>query len=253
MEEILDQPQVRVASDEGRLPAGLELGLAGGDYARGPPEPQRLVLSLQHVLAGVLVGDHGRGHLSRYLVHQHGSRLRLGLDPRGRVHPIADDHAFAGVRLHGDLTGDDAGSRPQPGGADPLAERRYGVDDLERCPDRELRILLARPRHSPDGQHRVADELLDLASVAVEDRPGGVEIGAEQLAHVLGVAGFREAREADQVDEQHRCHPQLGSATGPGRAAAVSSPSPGVRSEERHRTRRRTAGRRGVRSRTRGI
>ena len=61
VEEVLDQPQVGVATHEWRLQALLALCAPdAADDARRPPEADRLVLALEHVVAGVLVGDRGR-------------------------------------------------------------------------------------------------------------------------------------------------------------------------------------------------
>ena len=188
MEEILDQPQVGVTSDQRRLQSLLALRAANAaDHACRAPEVDGLLLALEGVLAAVLVGDRGRGHLPRDLVDEHRSRLRRRLDPSGGVDAVADDHPLVSVRLRGHLAGDHPGARLQPGRLGPLAEGGYRIDDLERGPDGELGVVLLRLRHAPDGHHGVADEFLDRAAVALDDRSRGVEVAAQELARVLGV------------------------------------------------------------------
>src|SRR6185437_1015407 len=57
-------------------------------------------------------------------------------------------------------------------------------------------------------------ELLDRAAVAGDQRPAGVEVAREQLAHVLGIARLRHGREAHEVGEEHRDEPALGERLG---------------------------------------
>jgi hypothetical protein len=90
-----------------------------------------------------------------------------------------------------------------------LTEHLDRVDEVERGPDRPLGVVLLGDRRPPHRHHRVADELLGHAAVAVDDGAGLVEVRRLQLADGLGVALTREGREADQVDEQDRHQPPL--------------------------------------------
>ena len=85
-----------------------------------------------------------------------------------------------------------------------------GRDELEAGPDGPLRVVFLSDRGAPDRHHGVADELLDGAAVAPDDRPGELEVARQDLAHLLGVALLREGREADEVAEQHRDVAKLG-------------------------------------------
>ena len=58
----------------------------------------------------------------------------------------------------------------------PSARAPHGVDQLERRAHGALGIVLVRDRRAPDGHHRVADELLDGAAVAVDDVAREVEV-----------------------------------------------------------------------------
>jgi len=65
-------------------------------------------------------------------------------------------------------------------------------------------------RRAPHGHHRVTDELLHRPAVAPDDVAARLEVQAEQLANVLGVALLGERREADEVGEQDADEPTLG-------------------------------------------
>ena len=66
-----------------------------------------------------------------------------------------------------------------------------------------------RDRRSPDGHHRVADELLDGAAVALDQSLARLEVPREELARVLGVAALGRGREADEVGKQDGDEPAL--------------------------------------------
>ena len=72
-------------------------------------------------------------------------------------------------------------------------ERLHGVDDLEGRPDAALGVVLVGRRGAPHGHHRVADELLDRAAVALDLLARDVEVAAQELADLLRVAALREA------------------------------------------------------------
>ena len=91
-----------------------------------------------------------------------------------------------------------------------LLELRHRGDQVERCADRTLGVVLVRDRDAPDGHDGVADELLDRAAVALHTLTAEVVVAGQQLAGVLGVARLRDAREADEVAEEHRDEAPLG-------------------------------------------
>ena len=98
----------------------------------------------------------------------------------------------------------------QPRHPDLLAERRDRLGERERRAHRPFRVVLASHRRAPDRHHCVADELLDRAAQAFDQRAAALEVLAEELADVLGVTMLGQRREADQVGEQHRDEPSLG-------------------------------------------
>ena len=58
-------------------------------------------------------------------------------------------------------------------------------------------------REPEDRHHRVADELLDDAAVALDDRLHALEVAREQRAERLRVDRLAERRRADDVAEEH--------------------------------------------------
>ena len=88
------------------------------------------------------------------------------------------------------------------------------VEQVEGCPHRPLRVVLADHRGTPDGHDRIPDELLDHAAVPLDDIPRQVEIARQELACLLGVAALGERREAHEVGEQDGDEASLGDRRG---------------------------------------
>ena len=74
----------------------------------------------------------------------------------------------------------------------------------EPGPDRPLGLVLVRLGPAEIGEHAVAHELGDVALEARDLAGDGVLVGADDLAHLLGVEPRGERGRADQVDEHHR-------------------------------------------------
>ena len=181
---IGDDPKRPARCDGDRL--ALERGLAQATRTRSPPPP------------------HARG-----VADENGSRIRDGLEPARGVHEIAGDESLAhGADGYRGFAGQDAGPDLQVG-AEGAPQRRDGVDELQRRPDRSLRVVLMGDRSAPNGHDRVPDELLERAAVAPDDIARRVEVTAQQLARLLGVAFPGERGEADEVGEQDRHEPAL--------------------------------------------
>ena len=81
-------------------------------------------------------------------------------------------------------------------------ELGHGRDEVEARSHGAFRVVLGRRRSSPDRHDRVADELLDGAAVALDDRARGVEVAGEELARLLGVAALGDGRETHEVREE---------------------------------------------------
>ena len=208
MEEILDQPQLGHAADERRLEPGGRAALAAA-LGRDPQRlPQRhgLRLALELVLARVGVGDRRLGGAPGRLADEHHSRVGRGLDASGGVDEVTGDHPLTlGAHRDGGLTGEHARARREI-----RVDRGHGRDEVECGAHRALGVVLVRDRCAPDGHHRVADELLERAAVALDDLTSDVEVAGQELARVLRVPRLGGCREADQVGEEDGDESPLG-------------------------------------------
>ena len=140
---------------------------------------------------------------------------RRGLEPRGGVDEVAGHHPLvARADRHRGLAGQHAGA-----GLDARPEVTDGLDQLEGGANGPLGVVLVGDRRAPDGHHRVADELLDGAAVAIDDLARHVEVAGQQLPDGLRVAAFGERREPDEVREEDRDEAAFGDGCGlgPGR------------------------------------
>src|SRR5438034_3647296 len=63
---------------------------------------------------------------------------------------------------------------------------------------------------APNGDDRIADELIDCAPVASDDFARRLEVAGQKVAHVLRVARIGKGGESDQIGEEHRYQPPLG-------------------------------------------
>ena len=86
------------------------------------------------------------------------------------------------------LAGERARPQPQVGGAHLGPQPGHLIDELQRCPDRSLGVVLVGDRRAPHDHDDVPDELLDRPAVADDHLPGGVELAGEKLADLFGVA-----------------------------------------------------------------
>ena len=122
--------------------------------------------------------------LKRLAADQDLARLRGLLEPRGHVDGVPGREPLLGARH--DLARLDA---------DPTLDPELGqrVPHLDGGPQRPQRVVLVHDRHAEDGHHRVADELLDRAAVALDDRLHPVEVAREQRTQRLRVESTRRA------------------------------------------------------------
>ena len=212
VEQRLDLAQLRSRPTNGASrPCDLSVPRTPETTAVRLPQRRQPLLALELERARLLVHDRLLGRPPRRLADVDAARLRDRLDARGGVDEIAGDHAL-GPRAdrHRRFACEHARARPQFLRADLLAQRRHGRDEIERRADGPLRVVLGRHGRAPHGHDRVADELLHRAAVELDQPPAEVEVAREQLANLLGIARLREAREADQVGEQHGDEPALG-------------------------------------------
>ena len=153
------------------------------------------------------------------------------LDPRGGVHHVTRDHRLPcrGRRVDGDqrLAGRDADPHVEIERIVSLVQLRDGVAHSERCADGAFGIVLVRRRRAVDGDHGVADELLDRAAVALQVAPERLVVAAQERADVLGIELLRARRRPDEIDEDRGDDLPLLRRSRPGgqhRSAGVAEP-----------------------------
>ena len=125
-------------------------------------------------MAGVEGEDLLGGGVGR-LADGDGHRRRRGLQAGGHVDGVAGEEALAARRVdveaHQGLAGVDADAD-----LDGLAaDARQGVDLVDQAQagaHGALGVVLVQRGHAEDGDHGVADELLDGAAVGLDDRAG---------------------------------------------------------------------------------
>jgi hypothetical protein len=160
------------------------------------------------VVARCFVRDGGLTRSTGYVAHEHGSRFGYGLHARRGVDQVAGDHALAlRSNRHRGLAGQYSRTRLQGG-----VQLGNGGDEAEGCPHRPLGVVLLCHRSAPDRHDRVADELLDGSAVALDERPGLLEVSRQKLSCLLGIAILGRGREADEVGEEDRDEAALGGA-----------------------------------------
>ena len=112
---------------------------------------------------------------------------------------------------------------------------------LIRRAHRAQRIVLAHLRHAEDGDHGIADELLDAAAVPLDDRFRGLEVARHHTAQALRIDSLAERGRAAHVAEEdahdlpHLAHRRrLGEhgAAGVAEACALPVLGPAARADE---------------------
>ena len=204
VEQGLELGELLLPADE-RGAEAAQLG-AGARQRRGrDPGAQRFLLALHRDrVAGVegegLLGG-GVGGLADGDGHRWGHRLQA----RRHVDGVAGEEALA-------ARGVDVGAHERLAGVDPdadldgsAADARQGVelvDDAQAGAHGALGVVLVHGRHAEDGDHGVADELLDRAAVGLDRRAGGGVEALQEGVDDLGVVALGERREADEVADE---------------------------------------------------
>ena len=156
----------------------------GGDRVRLPFHRQRHRLGLDRVT------DEAR----RLVAEQDLAGAGRLLEPRRHVDRVAGDER---VPLAGDdLAGVDADPRLEP-------EPVHVVAQLDRGAHRAQRVVLGRHRDPEDGHHRVADELLHRAPVALEHAASRLVVAVHQGTQRLRIGALADRRRPGQVAEEH--------------------------------------------------
>ena len=183
--------QLPLAPDQRRVePSFRDRGRNGNE----PPRGHRLTLALQRQRLDGIRLDRDSGQTQRRLAEQGLTGLRGLLQPRGNVDGVTRREPLLGASDH--LAATDA---------DPAldAELGQGQLHLRRRPERAHGIVFVHGRQPEDRHHGVADELLDDATVALDDRLHPLEIAREQGTERLRVERLAERRRTGDVTEQH--------------------------------------------------
>ena len=177
----LDQcAQLVVAADERRAqprqPAVL-LGHIADDALGGPrgDAPD----ALRFDLARAAVRDATGGQALREVAHDDLAGSRTLLETRRRVHGGTGHEKLRRVARAGHgLTAVDTDPNPERGSVH-IVGARQPIAQRERGTHGTVRIVIVRRRDAEDGHDRIADELLDRATVRPEDLARGLERLAE--------------------------------------------------------------------------
>ena len=164
------------------------------------------------LMRALVLGDEKPGCLPLHARgDEHRPRFGRRLHPRRDVRRLAEH--FAG-RVDHDRAALDADAGGKLGRA---RSRVPGVEVGERALDGErgahgaLGVVLLRLRIAEEGHQPVAELLQDMAAETGHRGRGLVEIGADQVAPVLGVQPCGEARRADEIAKHDRDRTALGS------------------------------------------
>ncbi len=222
VEEPLEQCLLHLASDEGRLPCPDQVGPEARPGLERPVEAHRLVLALDHGRLERLVDERPLRlpeRLARDRDRVHGCD---SLDPRGGVHDVARDHAFAlfrpRIQRHERLPRGDPDPDLEPEPRVLRVQLLDRLEDAEGGPHRALGIVLVDGRRAEDRHHGVSDELLDGPAEALELLPQGCVVRPDAGPDVLGIGRLGRSRKADEVAEEHRDDLSLLARGGRGRA-----------------------------------
>ncbi len=189
----------RAQTAERALPRPL-----GMDADRSPRR-NGLALAFQLELRQALELDRVGNRQGRRLANRHRLRLARRLQTGCGVHDIAGDRATVGARrpVHR-LAARDSHAQAEcaRSESEASADALHGSHEREPRPHRALRVVVADARRAEHRHRRVADELLQLASVPRDRLPHRVEIRVLHERHVLGVELLRQRCEPDEVGEQ---------------------------------------------------
>jgi hypothetical protein len=189
----LEQRHVVVAADERRArPDPLGAG------ALGPPRWKRVGKALRVDRIG-LPNVGGPACPGGALADEDLAGCGGLLQPGGGVHRLAGDRQVATAIGGEDLAGLD----PHPHGQ-ALIHGAHPLHEREPRGHGSIRIVAVRAGNAEHGHDRVADVLLDRATVLLEGRAGDLEERREPPSQLLGIEVGRQLRRPDEVGEDHR-------------------------------------------------
>jgi hypothetical protein len=201
-ERVAQDLQLPPAPDHRRR--GEPARLLGADLAE-LPGGHRLALALQIEVGDSLRFDGVADALDGRLSEEHLAGQGGLLEPCRDVDRVAGREALVGAGH--DLAGVDsdakADRRPEVA-LELLVERVEFLAHLSGGANCAQRVVLVQDRDAEDGHHRVSDELLDAASVALDDISHRLEEATEHAARAFRVEPLAELGRADDVAEEDR-------------------------------------------------
>jgi hypothetical protein len=206
LERVPQQPQRAATPDHRRVEPACVAGDAGSDRQQ-PEGGDRLPLALEGERSDRLDGDRVADQAPGRLAQQHLTGGGGLLQPGGEVDRVAEHQGVADVGIAGHhLAGVDPGAHRQ--GHAPVAlqlavQPLDALAQLGRGADRPHGVVLVQRRDAEHGHHRVADELLHGAAVALQHRPHRREPARHHPAERLGVQPLAEAGRPGEVAEHH--------------------------------------------------
>ena len=155
-------------------------------------------------MTAALLGNKQPGDLA---LHPRGDqnrpRLSQRLHPRREVGRVAENFAR---RIHHNRSGVEADAgveRRLAGGSVPAVELGKSALERERCARGALGIVLLRHRIAEQRHQPVAELLGDMPAHLGHRRRSGIEVGADEVAPLLGVEPRGNAGRTDEVAEHH--------------------------------------------------
>jgi hypothetical protein len=205
VEDALEEREVDLATDKRGTVRPHYVGPEPGSRRLRVEDPDRLRLALEHRRSEFLVLEDSRRGLVRGGSDRDPHLWRRRLDPRRRVDRVAAHEALPGPRRDPEPDEGLAGVDPDPDAERLPADGSQSLgcfDDPQPRPDRALGIVLVRSRDAEHAEHRVTDELLDDAPVALDRRSRHRGVLGQHPIDVLGIGRLGRGRERDEVAEQ---------------------------------------------------
>ena len=206
------QPDLLVTADEREIRRrGFELRVLLLAQAGDAPDLNRFGDAFERMRAEPLAGKDVADEIVRSGADQNGVGTGEALQTGGEVGRVADDRLLArgafADRLadhHEPARDTDAHGEAGPVAAGyPGVERRHRFEDREASANRALGVLLLRVRVAEINEDAIAHELGDVAIETPDSFAHRLLIGADHIAHVLGIEPRREVGRIRQVAEHH--------------------------------------------------
>ncbi len=170
--------------------------LGAGEHLNEPERLDRLGLPFEHERLDRFDANRVAHEEPRLRADQRLSCCGCLLESSSNVDRVAGDEGLSLAADH-DLAGVD----PHPRLETVLGDRHT---HLRRGANRPQSIVLVRDRDPENGHDRVADELLDCPTVALDDRSEILEVASHARAQCLRIGRLTERRRTDEIAEEDR-------------------------------------------------